>query len=76
LTQFDSIPANAESSINRTCRGISIDLSDEYENANDSIRFNRKFDSNAIGEIDSQDEKLDDPRILTFRGMSIDSRDE
>jgi hypothetical protein len=46
-----------------TFRGISIDLSDEYENANDSIRVNREFDSNEIDESDLQSEKHDDPRI-------------
>jgi hypothetical protein len=30
--------------------GISIDLSDEYDNAEDSIRVNREFDSNEIDE--------------------------
>jgi hypothetical protein len=68
----DLIPSNAEPSINRTCRGISIDLSDEYENADDSIRSNREFDSNEIDESDLQSEKHDDPRISTFRGISID----
>jgi hypothetical protein len=40
----------AEPSINRTLRGIMIDLSDEDENASDSIRVNREFDSNEIDE--------------------------
>jgi hypothetical protein len=35
-----------------TFRGISIDLSDENENAYDSIRFNREFDSNEMDESD------------------------
>jgi hypothetical protein len=38
--------------MNRTVRGISIDTSDEYENASDSIRFNREFDSNDIDKSD------------------------
>jgi hypothetical protein len=59
-----------------TFRGISIDLSDEYENADDSIRINREFDSNEIDERDLQQKKDDDPRIATFRGISIDSSDE
>jgi hypothetical protein len=33
-----------------TFRGISIDLSDDRENACDSIRCNREFDSNEIDE--------------------------
>jgi hypothetical protein len=36
----------AEPSINRTPRGITIDWSEESENASDSIRVNREFDSN------------------------------
>jgi hypothetical protein len=59
-----------------TFRGISIDRSDEYENANDSIRFNRESDSNEMDESDLHDEKHDDPRISTFRGISIDRSDE
>jgi hypothetical protein len=35
-----------------TLRGIKIDSSDEYENADDSIRVNREFDSNKIDEND------------------------
>jgi hypothetical protein len=49
---------NAESSMNRTLRGIKIDRSDEFERANDSIRVNREFDSNETDESDSQHEKL------------------
>jgi hypothetical protein len=33
------------------------------ENADDSIRFNREFDSNEIDESDLHDEKHDEPRI-------------
>jgi hypothetical protein len=40
------VPVNAEPSMNRTFRGISIHLSDEDENADDSIRVNREFGSN------------------------------
>jgi hypothetical protein len=36
------------------------------------MRFNREFDSNEIDESDLQNEKHDDPRISTFRGISID----
>jgi hypothetical protein len=65
--------------MNRTVPGISVDLidsSDDDENADDSIRFNREFDSNEIDESDLQDEKHDDPRISTFRGISIDLTDD
>jgi hypothetical protein len=34
--------------------GISIDSSDENKNADESIRFNRGFDSNEIDETDLQ----------------------
>jgi hypothetical protein len=53
-------------------RGITIDGSDENENANDSIRINCEFDSNVIDESDLQDEKQFDPRISTFLGIKID----
>jgi hypothetical protein len=59
-----------------TFRGISIDRSDENANADDSIRFNREFDSNEIDESDLHPRKHDDPRISTFRGISIDRSDE
>jgi hypothetical protein len=42
------------------------------ENAFDSIRANREFDSNVINESDSQNEKHFDPRISTFLGIKID----
>jgi hypothetical protein len=42
----------------------------------DSIRVNHELDSNEIDERDSQLENHDDPRISTFRGISIDSSDE
>jgi hypothetical protein len=35
-----------------TLRGITIDSSDDMENALDSIRINREFDSNEIDESD------------------------
>jgi hypothetical protein len=59
-----------------TFLGIMIDWSDEYENAADSIRVNREFDSNVIDESDSQFEKHLDPRISTFLGIKIDWSDE
>jgi hypothetical protein len=55
-----------------TFRGISIDLSDYDENADDSIRVNREFDLNEIDESDSHSQKHDDPKISTFRGITID----
>jgi hypothetical protein len=62
--------------MNRTVRGISMNLSDEPENAEDSIRINREFDSNEIYENNLQDEKHDDPIISIFRGISINLSDE
>jgi hypothetical protein len=44
-------------------QGITIDSSDENENASDSIRVNCEFDSNEMDESDSQNEKHIDPRI-------------
>jgi hypothetical protein len=58
--------------MNATVSGISMDLSDEDENAYDSIRANRESDSNEIDESDLHFVKHDDPRISTFRGISID----
>jgi hypothetical protein len=55
-----------------TLRGITIDRSDEYENADDSIRVNRESVSNVIDESDSHPRKHDDPMISTFRGITID----
>jgi hypothetical protein len=62
----------AEPSMNRTVRGITIDRSDESENANDSIRVNREFDSNEIDESDLQFEKHFEQRISTLDGITID----
>jgi hypothetical protein len=63
---------NAEPSMNSTFRGISIDSSDEDENAADSIRVKCEFDSNVIDESDLHRIKHSDPRISTFRGIKID----
>jgi hypothetical protein len=49
-----------------------IDLSDEYENASDSIRVKHEFDSNVIDESDSQFEKQFEQRISTLLGIKID----
>jgi hypothetical protein len=43
-----------------------------YRNADDSIRVNRDSDSNEIDERDLQDEKHDEQRISTVRGIMID----
>jgi hypothetical protein len=56
--------------------GITIDSSDEYGNARDSIRDNRERDSNVIDESDLQDEKHDDPRISTLDGITVASSHE
>jgi hypothetical protein len=45
---------------------------DEYENASDSIRVNREFDSNEIDESDLQFQRQDEQRISTPRGITID----
>jgi hypothetical protein len=53
IKQVDRITSrNAVPSIDSTFRGITIDWSDEDENAWDSIRVNREFDSNVIDESD------------------------
>jgi hypothetical protein len=53
-----------------TLRGILIDSSDEDENASDSIRVNREFDSNEIDVSDLHPEKHDEPRISISHGIS------
>jgi hypothetical protein len=55
-----------------TVQGITIDSSDENENASDSIRVNREFEANVIDESEPQDEKHFDPRISTVQGITID----
>jgi hypothetical protein len=55
-----------------TVDGITIDSSDEPENALGSIRVNREFDSNVIDESDEHPKKHDDPRISTVDGITID----
>jgi hypothetical protein len=45
--------------------GMTSDLSFEYENTEDSIRFNDDGDSNEIDESDVHHEKHDEPRIST-----------
>jgi hypothetical protein len=52
---FNGVLTKAESSMNSTFRGITIDLRFEYENAFDSIRFNDESDSNEIDESDLQE---------------------
>jgi hypothetical protein len=47
-------------------------VSDEDENALDSIRVNRESFSNKIDESDLQDEKHSEQRISTDRGIVID----
>jgi hypothetical protein len=50
---------------NSTPHGITIDRSDEDENAEDSIRVNRESGSNVIDESELQYEKHSDPRSST-----------
>jgi hypothetical protein len=59
-----------------TLFGITIDSSDEDENAEDSIRVNRELDLNEIDVSDLHEEKHDEPRISTLFGITIDSSDE
>jgi hypothetical protein len=60
---FNGVVRKAEPEISSTFRGITIDSSFEYENAEDSIRFNDDGDSNEIDESEAQNEKQNDPRI-------------
>jgi hypothetical protein len=59
-----------------TFLGIKIDWIDDSENALDSIRVNREFDSNVIDEGDWHCEKHFDTRISIFLLISIDDEFE
>jgi hypothetical protein len=59
-TESNFVFAHAEPTMNYTFRGISIDWSDDNENADDSIRFNLEIDSNTIVESESQHKKHDE----------------
>jgi hypothetical protein len=63
-------------SIKLTSRGIVIDLRPEPVNTYDSMRIGREPFSNEIDEIDLQNTKHPGQRILTPRGIAIDSRPE
>jgi hypothetical protein len=56
--------------------GITIDLSVDFENADDPIRITREFDLNEMDESDLHSRKHDEPRILTLLGMTIDLSDD
>jgi hypothetical protein len=57
---------------NNIVEGSKIDRSDESENASNSIRVKREFDSNMIEESDLHFEKHFDSRISTLIGIKID----
>jgi hypothetical protein len=52
--------------------GRTIDSNDEDENADDSIRVNRQFDSNETDENDLHSEKYEEEGTSTLRGITID----
>jgi hypothetical protein len=64
--------STASDAINNIVEGINMDLSEDLENASDSIRVKCEFDSNVIDESDLQYAKHFDPRISTLRGIKID----
>jgi hypothetical protein len=53
-----------------TVHGITIDWSDEYEKAKDSIRHNRELESNEIDDSNSSDSKHDIPRMSISDAIS------
>jgi hypothetical protein len=63
---------NEELSINWVVRGITIERSEQSENALDSIRVNREFDSNETDKSDVHEEKHSEQRIWQLRGIAID----
>jgi hypothetical protein len=74
--QSDSILVNAEPAMNSTLCEMLIDFNEEYDNASDSIRFNRRSGSIDIDDSNLQDGKHDNPIFSTFRGISIDISDD
>jgi hypothetical protein len=64
--------STASDAINCIVEGINMGQGDECENASDSIRVKREFDSNVIDRRYSQSEKHFDSRISTFLGIKID----
>jgi hypothetical protein len=68
--------SNAEPSMNRTLRGLSIERSDAHEDAFDSIQVNRECNSNEIDKYTIQSAKHDDSTISTFDGISIEPSDD
>jgi hypothetical protein len=69
-------PINAELSMNPTFRGITIDWSDDPQNAFDSICVKCESDSNVTDKSESQSAKHSEPRISTLRGIMIDLSDD
>jgi hypothetical protein len=53
IDESDLHPRKHSDPRSSTLHGITIDSSDEYENADDSIRVNRESVSNVIDESDS-----------------------
>jgi hypothetical protein len=51
---------------------MTIGCNEEFENASDSIRINREFESNEIEESDPHQEKHFEPRVSTRAGIIID----
>jgi hypothetical protein len=68
-------PQNVDPSVDRTPDEITIDCSDEYENASDSIRRCREFDSNEMDESDLHSEKYDKRRISIPINRESDSKE-
>jgi hypothetical protein len=58
--------------MNETIGGMAIDVRSGASQARHAIRLNRESDSNEIDESDLQDEKHDEQRISTVRGIMID----
>jgi hypothetical protein len=56
----------------QTVEGITIEWTEVSKSARASIRFNPEFDSNEIDENLEHDEKHDEQRISTLRGITID----
>jgi hypothetical protein len=70
--EISSQSENTEPSRISTVRGMTMDVREELENAEDSIRRNNESDSIETDESDSQLLKQKEPRISTVRGMTMD----
>jgi hypothetical protein len=71
-TEISQHLGNASYAMQQTVPGITTERKDELQSALASIRFSFEFDSKENDESEIQFEKLNEPRISTLRGITID----